>query len=486
MLLRAVSVLALLATIAAAAEMLNERVAVLEPFPREVARGKTMTLKGRVKGGFRTPELAIIAPSGKTYLNRDNRIGEHTFAFKVRFGEGRGPYRMEVLAHKRTAIQSAARFTVYYGCKRPPAEKEPPLPRGRKTPRDIHTLLVEKRFLTRLNEFRRSVKLDPVGWNEAVAARAREHAVRMAKAQRRQHRFGDIGVREMLAENGAGPGGASGPDRAWTRVVGVRPFDRPAPRPPGQRVRNHVVIFILARDSLEDMFLRYFEREAAFRLCALDPYCVEVAVGAARSPSQPRKKQPPAMVHTVARRGERLVYYCVCFVQINDKTIIAAQDGAYAALLEKAAGRDPQDLRRLGVWGRGGVKARTLVERALGDERPAVFTAAFDALLLLDERRARADLDRLAARKEAALESGRYTEAVALFAPFEGVLYDGKVAGASKRVARAAGRAARHELRQLAKMKGPQRTAGLESLRRRVEGLAVAAEVERALAKGTK
>ncbi|MHC4732129.1 MAG: CAP domain-containing protein, partial [Planctomycetota bacterium] len=290
MLLRAVGVLAFLAAFAAAAEMFNERVAVLEPFPREVARGKTMKLKGRVKGGFRKPELAIIAPSGKTYLNRDNRIGEHAFTFKVRFGEGPGPYRMEVLAHKTTAIQSAARFTVYYGRKRPPEEKEPPIPKGRKTPRDIHTLLVEKRFLARLNEFRRSVKLDPVGWNEAVAARAREHAVRMAKARRRQHRFGNVGVREMLGRDGAGPGGASGPDRAWTRLTGVRPFDRPAPQPPGPRVRNHVVVFILALDSLEEMFERYFVREAAFRLCALDPYCIEVAVGAARSPRKPAPK----------------------------------------------------------------------------------------------------------------------------------------------------------------------------------------------------
>ncbi|MHC4490727.1 MAG: CAP domain-containing protein, partial [Planctomycetota bacterium] len=418
----------------------------------------------------------------KTYLNRDNRIGEHAFTFKVRFGEGPGPYRMEVLAHKTTAIQSAARFTVYYGRKRPPEEKEPPIPKGRKTPRDIHTLLVEKRFLARLNEFRRSVKLDPVGWNEAVAARAREHAVRMAKARRRQHRFGNVGVREMLGRDGAGPGGASGPDRAWTRLTGVRPFDRPAPQPPGPRVRNHVVVFILALDSLEEMFERYFVREAAFRLCALDPYCIEVAVGAARSPRKPAPKPPPGIVRTYGRLPERLVYCCVCFVQINDKTIIAAQDGAYAALLEKAAARDPQDLRRLGIWGRGGVKARTLVERALGDERSGVFAAAFDALLLLDERRARADLDRIAVRKEATLERGRYAEAVALFLPFRGVLYDGKITGAYERVAKAAQRAARDELRQIKRLEEPQRTARLESLRRRVEGLAVAAEVERALA----
>ena len=183
---------------------------------------------------------------------------------------------------------------------------------------------------------------------------------------------------------------------------------------------------------------------------------------------------------TVSSPGGLLVYYCVCFVQVNDKTIIAAQDAAYAALLEEAAALDPVNLRRLGAWGRAG-KARMLAERALGDERPEVFAAAFDALLLLDERRARADLDKTVQRKEAALERGRYSEAVALFAPYEGVLYDRKVAGASARVAKAADRVARGELREIRKLEEPQRRARLEDLRRRVEGLAVAAEVEKLL-----
>lgn len=470
---RTVGVLALLASFAAAGDLFNERVATLEPFPREVARGKTMKLKGRVKGGYRNPELAIIAPGGKTYLNRDNRIGEHDFTFKVRFGEGPGPYRLEVLAHKTTAIRSAARFTIYYGCKRPEQEQEPPPPRGRPTPSDIHPLLVEKRFFARLNEFRRSVGLEAVGWNEAVAARARRHAVRMAEANRLQHRFGNVGVREMLAEDG------------WTRLVGVRPFDRPAPQPPGPRVRNHVVVFPVADDSLEKMFERSFVREAAFRLCALDPHCVEVAVGTARPARKPLAKPRPEVVR-VYRQPQRLVYYCICFVQVNDKTLLQAQDEAYAALIAQAAARDPRDLRRVGVWGRDGKQARALVERALKDERPAVFAAAFDALLLLDERRARARLDRLAERKEAALESGRYAEAAALFDPFRGVLYDAKIAGAADRVAKAAQRAAQRELRGIRKLKDPDRKARLESLLRRVAGLDVAAAVERALAESGK
>ncbi|MHC4670799.1 MAG: CAP domain-containing protein [Planctomycetota bacterium] len=483
MLLRALGAWVLAAATAVGGEHFNPRVAVLDPFPREVGRGRKLTLKGVVKGAYRVPELIIIAPDGTTYLNRDNAIGEYDFTFTVRFEEGPGPYRLELIARKSTAIKSAARFTVYHARRKPPQEKEPPPPQGRKTPQDIHPYLVEKRFWRRLNDFRREIKLARVGWNEAVAARAREHAVRMAEAERRQHRFGNVGVREMLGESGAGPGGLSGPDRPWSRLTGVRPFKRPAPQPPGPRVRNHVVVFVVASDSLERMFEQYFVREAAFRLCALDPYCVEVAVGAARTPPRPPARPKPRkapFARTTTRRPPGLVYYCICFVQVNDKTILADQDRAYAALRKRAATRDPSALRHLGLWGRGG-KALPLLERARGDGRPEVAAAALDGLLLLDEARARAELDRRAQHKEDLLARKRYGEAAALYAPLRHVRYDGMIQRAAARVATDADRAARNELRGIRQLEEPQRSQRLRALAPRVEGLPVADEVAKLL-----
>ena len=134
--LRVLGALALAAAVATGGEIFNKRVALVDPFPREVGRGKTIKITGFVKGRFRNPELIIIAPRGKTYLNKDNRVGETDFTYVVRFGEGVGPYRMEIIAHTPDSTQSAARFTVWHGKARPSESKEPPLPKAPPTSRD--------------------------------------------------------------------------------------------------------------------------------------------------------------------------------------------------------------------------------------------------------------------------------------------------------------------------------------------------------------
>jgi hypothetical protein len=232
--------LLLAAAAASPAEILNDKVGILDPFPREVLRGKTLVIKGAVKAPFKNPQLILIAPGGKTYLNKDNQIAGLDFTFNVRFDEGVGPYRLELIATGPTATRTAARFTVWYGQKKPAEEEAEPPPTGPKTPLTIHERLLEKRFAVLLNAFRKGIGCEPVGWNEAVAARAREHAARMAEAQRKQHRFGTVGgVLEMLQRDGAGESGLSGPATPWGRLTSRRPFDRPAPQPPGPRVWNH-------------------------------------------------------------------------------------------------------------------------------------------------------------------------------------------------------------------------------------------------------
>ena len=52
-------------------------------------------------------------------------------------------------------------------------------------------------------------------------------------------------------------------------------------------------------ESLEDTFDRFFVREAAFRICAADPHCVELAIGAARTPPPKPETGKPPDVNTV-------------------------------------------------------------------------------------------------------------------------------------------------------------------------------------------
>jgi len=464
----------LLTAMATGTELFNEKVAVLDTFPREVPRGKTLVLTGTCRGAYRAPELILIAPRGKTYLNGEQEINGPAFTFKVRFEEGPGPYRLELIAHTPDATRSAARFTIYHGVPKPEVEPEEPPPTGPRTPTTIHVQLLEKRFLRILNEFRKGIDCDPVGWNEAVAARAREHAARMAEAERRQHRFGGTGVPEMLKKDGAGPSGLSGPADPWGRINEERPFPPPSPGPPGPRVFNRVVVQLVSGDSLEEAFERYFVREPAFRICAADPHCLEVGIGAARVPvAPPTTGKPPTPEGPV-------VFYCVCFVQVNEKPVIRAQDEAFDALLRRGRDKDPEVLRALGRWGRP--RALRLVQGALDDPRPEVAAAAFDGLLLLDEEKARAEFERRTAPRDNALQQCRYADAVALFEPFRWVLFDKDIATAYENTVREAQAAAGRELKAIVDGPPAEQASRAADLKRRVTGLGMDGQIDKALA----
>ena len=148
----------------------------------------------------------------------------------------------------------------------------------------------------------------------------------------------------------------------------------------------------------------------AFRICALDPYCLEAAIGAARTPPGRRKDKKTGK--SMPGIPSPLVYYTVCFVQVNDKLLVAEQDRAFRELLQTAAGREPAHIRALGLWGRKGV--RTLLENATRDPRPEVTSAVFDATLLLDEPRARKALARREKRARELLGRGQYADALAM------------------------------------------------------------------------
>ena len=47
-----------------AEELFNKRVALVDDFPREVARGKDLVISGRRVGAYKTPELIVIAKHG--------------------------------------------------------------------------------------------------------------------------------------------------------------------------------------------------------------------------------------------------------------------------------------------------------------------------------------------------------------------------------------------------------------------------------------
>jgi len=462
------------ASAAGAEDVFNKKVAVLAPFPREVPRNKQLILSGTVKGAFRGPKLLIIAPNGRTYKNDDNDIGEYRFTHTVTFEDGPGRYRMEIVAKKTKSTKSAARFSVWYARRKPVHDPDPPPPEGANTPVELHPRLVEKQLLKMFNDLRTTMRLKPFGWNEAVSARCREHGLRMARARRRVHRFGAKGgVYDMLRRDGAGPGNHSGPTVGWPRVGPKSPLPRPAPQPPGPRVRNHVTAFVIEVDSLERMFEKLFVREAAYRICAVDPNCVEVGIGAARTPVK-------ATTGTRRPRQDPKLYCTVCFVQVNDKTLIDGQDAAYKEILRRAGKREPFFLRHLGVWGRGG-RAESLLSKTARHEDPKVAAAAFDGWLLLDEESARKSFGKVATRADAAYERSQWTAAALPWLAYTFVFYDARIRRTALDRYAAAERAARTEFASARALQEPERKKALSNLLRRCRGLRVEPEIKAAL-----
>jgi len=391
-----------------AEEYVNTRVGIVEEFPREVPRGKKLVITGKLKGRYRTPELVIIAPNGKTYLNRKGHVTPTTFAFEAELTEGVGIYRMEILCHVQQSTRSVARFNIWHGKRKPKRWEEAPLPTGPLTPPGLHPRLVEKRTLAAINALRKKIELKPAAWNEAVAARAREHADRMARAKRRVHEFGKLSVRSMLAKDGAGKAAPqSGPNHGWPNLSGTRPFDRYNLRPPSDDPPNHVIVNVLRSVSLATLMEKYYEREPGFRLLAADPNLVEVGIGCAR----PRSGNP----HDV--------YYCICWVQVNHEDVKNWQDAAYRVLLDSAPNGDAELLRRVGIWGRPKLASRMLTKETASPD-PARAGAAWDGLLTLDEQGTRKRIDKAFKAARTALKRGKYGDAYLAFSGQMSITYD--------------------------------------------------------------
>ncbi|MHC4953974.1 MAG: CAP domain-containing protein [Planctomycetota bacterium] len=444
------------ASTASAGEKFNRRVAILDDFPREVSRGSEIVISGKRVGAYKTPELIVIAPNGRTYRIVKGTFGEYTFAFEVEFENGVGIYRMELMLRTHKRYQSAARFNVWYGKRKPKAYEDPPLPEGPPTPISIHTRLVEKRVQRHVNALRKQIKLKPVGWNEAVAARARDHASKMARVERRVHKFGNTGVNEMLTRSGAGKWAPeSGPDEGWPNVTTLRPFSPPQIRSTNDNPRNHVVHFVLAASSLDVMWEQYFVREAAFRLLAADPHCLEVGIGCARS----------------KKGNKQLVYYCICFVQVNDKTVKSRQDRAYDKMLRDTTGDDPKLVRRLALWGR----AKTGLPRMkkwLKSARADIAGAALDGLLVLDEEEARKIAAKLDATAVEAERTGRLGAAYGFFAAMGQSYYDWEWRNRGKERSKAIRAAARAEFDQIEMVSDPdEKKKQLKAFTRRCQGI---------------
>jgi uncharacterized protein YkwD len=153
---------------------LQETHVSLAPVPRQLPRGGTSPVEGKLVGKYRAARVVITSPDGK--------VSEQPLAPTVGDVRGKvacqadGKYQVEVTAEDAMGTAVLANFPVFCGVE-PPALA----PRGAGTrQRGVTAEAAEREALALVNHDRAAAGLAPVTWDDRLAAIARAHSKDMA------------------------------------------------------------------------------------------------------------------------------------------------------------------------------------------------------------------------------------------------------------------------------------------------------------------
>ncbi|HZY05335.1 MAG TPA: CAP domain-containing protein, partial [Anaeromyxobacteraceae bacterium] len=167
----------------------SRRLASLDPFPREVAVGARVRLRGELRG-LSSPRVAVTLPSGE--VQEVAAEGKRPFSAEIRF-ESRGRYLVEVLGSGAGGPTVAALFAVACGgapLAEPFQAAAPPDP--------ADPAAAEARVLAAIDSVRRRHGLPPLEPGPELAEVARRHSQRMLETGELAHVLpgdGDVGQR---------------------------------------------------------------------------------------------------------------------------------------------------------------------------------------------------------------------------------------------------------------------------------------------------
>jgi len=147
----------------------------LRPLPRELQSGARARIAGRFLRPYRDPQVVITLPSGEVRrLPLVLRSDEFDTELRCAFGDGR--YQAEMLASDAGGPLVLANFPVYCGVRAPPdvqAYEE-------EEAEEIDPGEAEQEIFVLINHDRRGAGLEPLIWDNRLAAIARSHSREMA------------------------------------------------------------------------------------------------------------------------------------------------------------------------------------------------------------------------------------------------------------------------------------------------------------------
>ena len=147
----------------------------LRPLPRELASGARTRIAGRLLRPYRDPQVVITLPSGDVRRLPMALHGE-AFDTELRCAFGDGRYQAEMLASDAGGPLVLANFPVYCGVRAPPDVQAYEEAEGE----EIDPAEAEQELLALINRDRRGAGLEPLIWDNRLAAIARSHSREMA------------------------------------------------------------------------------------------------------------------------------------------------------------------------------------------------------------------------------------------------------------------------------------------------------------------
>ena len=147
----------------------------LRPLPRALRAGQVAAIAGRLRNGYRIPQVFVTPPSGPV---DELRVSQSRGWFEARLdcGPRRGRFQIEVTATDARGPGVLANFPVY--CAVAPPERSPPLSSERAAPQDPDDAASE--LLALINRDRKAVGLGPVRLDRRLSAVAQAHSQEMA------------------------------------------------------------------------------------------------------------------------------------------------------------------------------------------------------------------------------------------------------------------------------------------------------------------
>jgi len=143
----------------------------LQPFPTMPLYGRKYRLAGRIEEGYAEPRLIITTPRGDTIEEALRLSAAREFETTVAFDRGKGEYILEIVATGRLGPVVLNLMRCYAGV---PYPDPPPATGSEPLPQDLRR--AERTMLEMINRERTRAGLEPLVFDERIAAVAREHS----------------------------------------------------------------------------------------------------------------------------------------------------------------------------------------------------------------------------------------------------------------------------------------------------------------------